>query len=155
MPCLATQDELTWTEHAGAGVLYDVAADPDGYDERVGGEDEFARRRIRTGAIHGVDHRREVVRDDNLLVETPKDEPRSCVDSLQADFAPRGNLRQQTPCTFDWPGNELGKEGDEERKVEEVLGGLETSSIDVEGVAECLKRIERDSRWQDDVEDER
>ncbi len=65
------------------------------------------------------------------------------------------DLWQQPAGPLDRPGHELGKERDEECKIERVACGLEPPAIDVDRVAQRLERVEGDANRQEHVEEGR
>lgn len=54
--------------------------------------------------------------------------------------------------SFDRPGNQLWKEGDERKVVDQTVGGFELSSINIDRVAHRLERVEANPNGQNDLE---
>ncbi len=64
--------------------------------------------------------------------------------------APR-ELGQQLVPAHDGPGDELGKEGDEERVVREALDSRPVAPVGVHGQGDDLKAVERDAEGEQDL----
>ena len=70
-------------------------------------------------------------------------------DVLTGNPARLQDLWQQPGAALDGSGDELRKERDVKREIEEIPGRLELLPIDVDGVAHGLEGIEADAYRQD------
>ena len=61
-------------------------------------------------------------------------------------------LRQEVGGSFDWSCNELREERDKRKEGDDVFGRFDILAIYVDGIAEGLEGVERDTYWQDDFD---
>ena len=96
---------------------------------------------------------RELIRDEDLLVESEEDQPTTAEKFSRVRFPWLLYLGQQARRALDRSHDQLWEEHDEQREVEEVRDGLESPPMDVDRVAERLERVERDAHRDDQVLD--
>ena len=63
-------------------------------------------------------------------------------------------LRQEVGGSFDWSCNELREERDKRKEGDDVFGRFDILAIYVDGIAECLEGVERDTYRQDDFDEQ-
>ena len=64
----------------------------------------------------------------------------------------RWKLPKELGCSHDGTGDQLWKEGDEGREVEEVPSGWQLPSVHIDRVAQGLERVEADTDGQDQID---
>jgi hypothetical protein len=135
------------------GVAREIAIDLD--REGIGAEQHFRGLRAGSRSVGRVDHGRDVVADHDFLEQAPEHQPGPGPDTFQVDPAVFDDLGQEPAGAFDRAGHQLREEGHEQREVQQSAGRLDLAAIDVYGVAQGLKGIERNSDWKHHLERER
>ena len=133
------------------GVAGEVAVDLQ--REGVGRDQHVAARGRKGRREHRVDHRRQVVGDDDLLEEAGGDQPGAGRQVLAPDRARRRELRHQRRRPQDRARHEVREVGDEERVVDEAADRRHVAAVHVDDVGHRHERVERDAERQDDGED--
>ena len=87
------------------------------------------------------------------LFEHAKHEPvQPFHDLIGTDPGRFAHLRQKIDGAHDRAGDQLRKESDEEGEVGEAPDCLDLAAVDVERIADALKRVEADAERQDDFD---
>ena len=103
---------------------------------------------IRIVLEDGIDESGAVVSDDDFLKETPKDLATTVHRALVVKLTTLKKLWQEMCCPFDRTCNKLREETDECEKGDQIACRFNIASINIQCVAECLKRVKADSYWQ-------
>ena len=102
--------------------------------------------------VNHFDERREVVRQRDLLEQSPEDEPDTFLEHRAGDDNAALELRKQMAGALDRASDELREEGDECEEVHEAVRGGNLPPVNIQRVAHGLEGIERDAHRQDDPE---
>ena len=121
------------------GVGGEIGVDLDREREHAGPEQRERRIGEREGLV-GDDA--DVVGDHQLLEEAPADQPEAAARMLDGEHPPPFDLGQQERGALNRPGDQVRKERDERRQVEQVAAGAQLSLVDVDRVAHRLERVE-------------
>ena len=132
------------------GVAREVAIDLQSIDH--GGKHQENAGIAFVASVHRVYQHRRPVRDAELQEEAP-DEGKKPPAQL-GKVRPLGAfvLGQQLVPPADGAGQDLGKEGDEQRKPQEILFRLVFTLVDVDQVPGCLEGKEGDARGLQETE---
>src|SRR5262245_58369734 len=94
-----------------------------------------------------VSDEREVVRDHRLLEQAEQEQLDALHDLVLAHGVAPCELRKELTRAHDRSRDELRKERDVQREVEEIRAELLTPAVDVERVTHRLERVEGDAEW--------
>ena len=100
----------------------------------------------------GIDDAGAVVGDDELLEESPEDLAHAIDGTGIVELALALELGQQIRGALDGTCHELGEETDIGEELDDIVCGTYLTAIDIDGIAECLERVETDAYGQDEVE---
>src|SRR5438067_3505500 len=99
--------------------------------------------------VHG---RRYAIRDGDLFEHADHDQVEPAPALLERDDARLLEFWQQVTRPLDRPRHHLREIRDEQSEIEEAVGRLELTAVDVNRVAQRLESVEGDADGQDDVD---
>ena len=101
---------------------------------------------------HGIHEERQPVGDDHLDEQAPRHAREPCADALSVKALVGAQLPEQRAGALDGAGDELREERDEQRVAEKIRLRVDVAAVDVDGVAQRLKRVERDADGQEQAD---
>gem|GEM_PF-4509977 len=121
------------------------------------------------GKIHGTEHEggpgvfgvvgKDVVgingagiRHHHFLEHSPQNQSQASHAFLVFEDAFVFNLRQEPRSPLNRPGDELGKEANKRREIDEAARRLQVPAVNVNGIGEGLKRVEADAHRQNHLQ---
>ena len=91
---------------------------------------------------------------DDFLKQTPQDLTHTIYALVVREPTFSQELRQKVCGSFDRSGDELREESDKRKEGDDVFGWFYLFAINVDGVAEGLESVERDSYRKDDFDEQ-
>ena len=142
--------EETGTADSNVGVAREVAVDLDAEEHGTDGEREGTLLRGRMpDDVHGLGTS---VGHKHFLAKAPEHLAKAVDDLIIFKGTRAKHLRQQVGGTLDGTCHELREEGDVGEEGEDIVRGGQLTPMNVDGVAEGLKGIERDADGQDEAQ---
>ena len=128
------------------GITREVPVDLEG--EEDGCKEQSASILSRIGREHLVDKDSAVISHHNLLEQAPQNLSHAVGGVVVVEFALFKELRQKVRCSLNRTSHQLREERNESEESHDVLGGLNLTPIDVDGVGKGLESVEGDSTWE-------
>src|SRR4029077_17004513 len=112
--------------------------------------------RVRRGIIEiSVGYYRESVGKHHLLNQAAQNKNDAALDHNRRRATPVLNLRDELPCSNDWPRDEVREKRDEQCVIDEVSNSRHLSPIDIDRVGKAGESIEADAYRENNLQDNR
>ena len=107
---------------------------------------------VRVSRKDRIRDRRQVIADKDFLKQADRNVVEAVAKVIGPSHPRRRDLRQELLRADQRTSHQVGEEAYEQSKVDEALLGRILVPINVEHVAHRLKRVERDSHWQQELQ---